>query len=78
MEKNEKDFIDGLKPDKNYYIKRLFDRVVNNPITTIIGIILLIFCMVGVIIKLITIDQFIIIIPTILGLFYVKDSVLTI
>ena len=58
------------------FLNKLWVRFFGNPMTTIIGVLLLMFAMIGLIIGSITFEQFIIFLPTILGLFYVKDSVL--
>lgn len=56
-------------------IEGLFKRIFRNPLSSLIGVVLIAFSMIGLIFKFITFDQFTIFIPTILCLFYVKDTI---
>lgn len=54
------------------------DRIINNWKTTVLGIILLILAVVLLFMKIITLGEFSSFFPTILGLIYVRDTVLRI
>jgi len=54
----------------------LFERVIGNYKTTWIGIVLLTIFILLMLFKIITPEEFGLFLPTIIGLFYVKDTIL--
>lgn len=57
------------------FFKKLLVRIIENPISTWIGIFLILFAAIGLILGKIGWDQFAFFIPTIIGFFYVKDTI---
>jgi len=57
------------------FLQKLYERIFKNPLSSWMGVFLILFATLGLILGKIGWDQFAFFIPTIIGFFYVKDTI---